>query len=109
MTRSVASLVEAPLEDPSRADLVIRGEIESYSRRARRAQPDRRLLRRASPRAGPRRALGSGTQRDSRRSGPRRRRRRVYAGCSGDRRGSRSRALANLAQEIVLDLSTRPR
>ncbi len=44
MARTVTSLVDARLEDPARADLVVRGTIESYTRRGGVRSRDNRLL-----------------------------------------------------------------
>ncbi len=108
MTRSVSSLVDAPLEDPARADLVVRGEIESYTRRGGIRSVDNRLLEtglylrvhaelwdraRNQILVGPVPAtVAVGYTLD----------------IAGAEEAARRRALANLAEEIVLDLFTHP-
>ena len=108
MTRSVANLVDAPLEDPKRADLVVRGEIESYSRRGGVRSLDNRLLETGL-------TLRVHAELWDRRGnqilvGP------IPASVSvgytldapNTEGEARSRALANIAQELVLNLFTRP-
>ena len=106
LVRSLGNLVAAPLADPRRADATIRGRILSTTRRGGVRGPDNRLLESGLHIAvearlwGPDGPLGPAVRQDT------------WVGIRLDRLGreaqARERALAQLADSLVLELFANP-